>query len=117
MSMRILILAVLFCAVAAAQGSGVIFGTVTDTSGAAVASVTVTVTNEATGSSENVKSNEQGYYLFPDLRAGRYRITAEIQASGLPRRPEFCCKSISAPGWTWPCKSARSRKWWPWKPP
>ena len=39
-------------------------------------------TNPATAvaagySVENVKSNEQGYYLFPDLRAGTYKLVAE----------------------------------------
>jgi hypothetical protein len=77
MFVRVGLLLITSCAIAAAQGSGVIFGNVTDVSGAAVPVVNVTVTNEATQISESVKSNEQGYYLFPDLRAGSYRLVAE----------------------------------------
>ncbi len=77
MCVRIGLLSIAFCAILAAQGSGVVFGNITDVSGGAVPSVTVTVTNEATQISENVKSNEQGYYLFPDLRAGTYKLVAE----------------------------------------
>jgi hypothetical protein len=77
MFVRVGLLLITSCAIAAAQGSGVIFGNVTDVSGAAVPVVKVTVTNEATQISESVKSNEQGYYLFPDLRAGSYRLVAE----------------------------------------
>jgi hypothetical protein len=76
MCVRIGLLSIAFCAILAAQGSGVVFGNITDVSGGAVPSVTVTVTNEATQISENVKSNEQGYYLFPDLRAGTYKLVA-----------------------------------------
>ncbi len=63
-----------------AQGNGVIFGTITDPSGASVMQVDVTATNEATGLVEKVKSNEAGYYIFPSLRPGSYKITG--QASG-----------------------------------
>jgi hypothetical protein len=74
---RIVALLALFSALLAAQGSGVIFGNVTDSSGAGVPNTSITITNENTQITGNVKSNEQGYYLFPDLRAGTYRISAE----------------------------------------
>src|SRR5215467_620499 len=77
MFVRVGLLLITSCAILAAQGSGVIFGNVSDTSGAALPSVTIIVPNEATQISENVKSNEQGYYLFPDLRAGTYKLSAE----------------------------------------
>ena len=61
-----------------AQGNGLIFGTVTDQSSAAVAHADVTATNEATGVTESVKSNDAGNYVFPDLRPGSYKITAQV---------------------------------------
>ncbi|MBV9225514.1 MAG: TonB-dependent receptor, partial [Acidobacteriaceae bacterium] len=71
----------LFAAVAltaaAQSGTGVIFGTITDVSGSTVAAVSVTAANEATAVSTTVKSNEEGYYLLPDLPPGRYKVSAE----------------------------------------
>ena len=43
--------------------------------GSVVARAELTVTNEATGAAEKVSSNADGYYIFPDLRPGSYRIT------------------------------------------
>ncbi|HZT30306.1 MAG TPA: carboxypeptidase regulatory-like domain-containing protein [Bryobacteraceae bacterium] len=63
----------------AAQGTSVIFGTVSDQTGSAVARASVTATNEATGVTTKVMSNEAGYYLFPDLRPGSYKITCQVQ--------------------------------------
>ena len=61
-----------------AQGNAVIFGTVSDQSGAAVARADVSATNEATAVAEKVKSNDAGYYIFPDLRPESYKIRAEM---------------------------------------
>ena len=77
---RAILLLALFAGILSAQGNGVIFGNVTDSSGAAVPAATITVTNEATGIAENAKSDPQGYFLFPDLKAGSYKVSAE--ASG-----------------------------------
>src|SRR5579885_1539509 len=63
----------------AAQGTSVIFGTVSDQTGSAVARASVTANNEATGVTTKVMSNEAGYYLFPDLRQGSYKITCKVQ--------------------------------------
>src|SRR5439155_203921 len=63
-----------------AQGNAVVFGAVTDPSGASVAQVDITATNEATGAVARVKSNDAGYYVFPNLRAGSYKISG--QAAG-----------------------------------
>jgi hypothetical protein len=60
-----------------AQGNGVIFGTVTDPSGSSVAQVDVTATSEGTAVAEKVKSNEAGYYIFPNLRPGSYKVSAQ----------------------------------------
>jgi hypothetical protein len=66
------------CSTLLAQGNSVIFGTVTDQSGATVAQADVIATNEATGVVEKVKSNEAGYFIFPDLRPGSYKITGQM---------------------------------------
>jgi hypothetical protein len=72
------IFAVVFAApVLFAQGNGVVFGTVTDPSGSSVAQVEVTATNEANGAVEKLKSNEAGYYIFPNLRPGSYKISGQ----------------------------------------
>ena len=57
-----------------AQGSSVIFGTVTDATGASVAAADVSAINEATGVVERVSTNETGNYIFPDLRNGSYKV-------------------------------------------
>ena len=75
--MRPIFLLLLVTSCLFAQGNAVIFGTVTDQSGASVAQVNVTAANEATGVVEKVKSNDAGYYIFPDLRPGSYKITGQ----------------------------------------
>src|SRR5215831_19189625 len=77
MPCRTFLLLVCFAALLSAQGNGVIFGNVADTTGAAVPGVAVKLTNQNTQLSESVKANEQGYYLFPDLRAGTYVVSVE----------------------------------------
>jgi hypothetical protein len=70
-----------------AQGKSVIFGTVTDQSGGTVAQADVTATNEATGVVEKVKSNEAGYYIFPDVRPGSYKVTGQMIGFQTIERP------------------------------
>ncbi len=68
----------LLAAAAAAQiGGGSLVGNVTDPTGAAVAGARVTATNLDTGVSRQTATNETGYYEFPLLPPGRYRLTAE----------------------------------------
>ena len=76
--MRNIFLFLLLASRLLAQGSAVIFGTVTDQSGAVVAHADVTATNEETGATETVKSNDAAYYIFPDLRPGSYKITGKM---------------------------------------
>ena len=87
-SWKFLISALLLCTLpspALAQiGGGSVVGNVTDQSGAAVANATVKVTNSATNVTNTSASNEQGYYEFPLLPAGRYVI--EVQATGFQAR-------------------------------
>jgi Carboxypeptidase regulatory-like domain len=76
--MRVISLLLLLAPSLLAQGSAVIFGTVTDQSSAALANAEVTATNEATGAVESVKSNAAGNYVFPDLRPGSYKINGQV---------------------------------------
>ena len=56
---------------------GSISGTVTDSSGGAISDVEVTLTNLETGSKLTDKTGVEGLYLFKNLFAGHYRVTAE----------------------------------------
>src|ERR1044072_2466080 len=73
-------LLLLLPALALAQGTVTIYGTVTDPSGAAIAGATVSVANPATGQSRDTVSGIDGNYIVPDLRVGSYRLT--VTASG-----------------------------------
>ena len=65
---------------AGAQSTGGrIRGTVTDPSGGAVATATITLINEATHSTRQVQSGENGEYIFIEAPVGTYEIDAAIQ--------------------------------------
>jgi hypothetical protein len=57
--------------------TGVIIGTVTDTTGAVVAGATVTARNKATGLSRTVNSNEGGGFEIALLPPGEYEVNVE----------------------------------------
>ena len=62
-------------ALASAQiGGGSLVGNVMDPAGAAVAGARVIATNPDTGVSRETVTNEQGYFEFPLLPAGRYQL-------------------------------------------
>ena len=61
----------------AQQGTGVILGTVTDSSGAAVPGATVTVANTGTNFTVTVSTGAQGEYITPPLSVGEYRVTVD----------------------------------------
>jgi hypothetical protein len=64
--------------VALAQGTtSRVTGTVTDTAGAAVAGATITLTNEATQTSLNTVTEENGGYNFDLIQPGIYTLAAE----------------------------------------
>src|SRR5207248_1046294 len=54
-------------------------GVVTDSAGAVVPNATVKAINEATNIEATVTSNNEGRYLFPNLRPGSYKVTASVQ--------------------------------------
>ena len=65
---------------AGAQSTGGrIRGTVTDPSGGAVATAIITLINEATHSTRQVQSGENGEYIFIEAPVGTYEIDAAIQ--------------------------------------
>src|SRR5580692_6261977 len=50
-------------------------GTVTDPSAGAISGARIRVLAVATGISEEKKANSNGYYRFPGLAVGEYRVT------------------------------------------
>lgn len=60
-------------------GGGSIVGNVRDASGAAIPNVQVTIQNQGTNEKREATSNGDGYYEFPLLNAGQYRISAEAK--------------------------------------
>jgi hypothetical protein len=58
-----------------AISGGSISGQVTDTSGAAVPGATVTAVSAATGTSFTTRANGTGFYSFPSLPVGTYKVT------------------------------------------
>lgn len=77
-SALILVFACLLATVSAWSQSQAINGTIrgrlSDASGAAVAGGTVVVRNTDTGFQRTIQSNEDGYYVFPNLPLGTYEV-------------------------------------------
>jgi len=78
-------------------GGGSLVGNVTDQSGAAVTNVKVKAISAATNSVEATVTNERGYYEFPLLPAGRYRVEAEAAGFQKAASPEFALNSGTRP--------------------
>ncbi len=70
-------------ATAQSSGSGTLSGTITDSSGAVISEAEVTVRQTATGLERSTKTNRNGLYSLPALRAGEYVVRA--QALGFQR--------------------------------
>ena len=79
---RGLLATLVLCAIvpAWAQDTGVLSGTVTDSSGAVVVDAQVTAVNVATNFETATVTNSEGLYRIPFLRPGTYRV--RISASG-----------------------------------
>jgi hypothetical protein len=58
-------------------------GTVTDQTAAAIPSASVSLTNTNTGVTSDTTTNEAGFYLFPGVVPGPYRLT--IESSGMQK--------------------------------
>ena len=77
-------IAVLCSGVAHAQAvSGTLLGSVADQGGLAMPGVTVTITETSTNISLTATTNDSGFYTFPSLKDGTYKVVAEL--SGFKR--------------------------------
>src|SRR5262245_40722667 len=62
-----------------AQSSmGTVDGSVTDTSGGVIPGAAVTLTNVATNVQAVRQTNENGYFVFVNVRPGTYTLTIEL---------------------------------------
>jgi len=59
------------------SGTGTVSGTVRDQSGAVVPNAAMTLTNTATNVSSSTRSNEVGFYFYPAVVSGSYRLSVE----------------------------------------
>ena len=59
-------------------GLGSIQGTVTDQSGALVPNAKVAAVHVDTGNSFKTASSQTGFFIFPAMQIGKYRVTAEL---------------------------------------
>ena len=76
---RFLVLLLLACAVAFAQGpTGEIGGLVTDSTGAVVAGAKITLVHPATNTQRAATSNSAGLYNLPALPPGSYNLKVEM---------------------------------------
>jgi hypothetical protein len=57
---------------------GTLLGNVADSSGAAVPGATVTATDQGTSIASTTVTNTDGFYTFPNLKDGIYRVEAEL---------------------------------------
>src|SRR5262252_4057136 len=57
-------------------------GSVRDESGARVSKATITLREESTNRTYTAASNDEGFYLVPNLPPGRYELTAEYTGFG-----------------------------------
>jgi len=78
-------------------GGGSLVGNVTDPSGSPVANVRVTARNLGTNAAETTATNTSGYYEFPLLPAGRYRVEAEMTGFQRAASEEFTLNSGMRP--------------------
>ncbi len=80
----VFLLAGLFAACAWPQAStGIVRGTVRDQTEAGVPNAAVSLTNSATNVVINTKTNEVGFYMFPGVVPGPYRLA--VEASGMQK--------------------------------
>jgi hypothetical protein len=78
---------ILYASVAFAQDSGIISGTVTDSTGALIAGAKVTLLNVGTSTSQETTTNNVGEYLFTPVRIGKYTLKVEMKGFSTETRP------------------------------
>ncbi len=67
--------------------NGSIRGRVTDAAGASVPKAKVDIENTATSFSRSAESNEEGYYVFPNLPLGTYTVSIQKEGFETQRHP------------------------------
>src|ERR1700736_1236577 len=67
--------------------NGSIRGRVTDAAGAAVPLAKITVLNDATGFTRTASSEDDGYYVIPNLPLGTYTVTIQKEGFQTERHP------------------------------
>lgn len=96
---RILVISILSLCLstcAAAQTSvGRISGTVTDASGAVIPGASITVLNEDTGITWLLTTDQNGYYVAPNLPVGNYSVQAESAGFQKARKTGFALDADS----------------------
>jgi hypothetical protein len=73
----LILAAILPCAWPQAS-TGTVSGTVRDQSGAIIPNTQVMIVNTATNVTSNTRTNDAGFYFFPGLIPGPYRLTVEV---------------------------------------
>src|SRR4030095_12016963 len=82
-----LTVALLALPILAYEQDATLSGTVKDNTGGVLPGVTVTATNQASGITFTSVSDERGIYRMP-VRAGVYKISAELTGFTTVRRPD-----------------------------
>lgn len=67
--------------------NGSIRGRVTDAAGAAVPAARVTILNDATGFTRTLASDDDGYFVFPNLPLGTYTVTISKEGFATEKHP------------------------------
>jgi outer membrane receptor protein involved in Fe transport len=91
------LLSILTCTIFAQIGGGSIVGNISDQSGAALPNTTVKATNTQTNVANTTVTNEQGYYEFPLLPAGRYLLEVSAQGFQTAKSQEIQLNSGTRP--------------------
>jgi hypothetical protein len=67
--------------------NGSIRGRVADSAGAAVPGAKISILNDATGFTRTLNTDEDGYYVFPNLPLGSYTVTIQKEGFTTERHP------------------------------
>jgi hypothetical protein len=78
MASTVLILLLSASGASAQAVKGGLLGNIVDPAGLALPGVTVTITETNTNITYNASTNESGFYTFPSLKDGTYKVTAEL---------------------------------------
>lgn len=78
------------CSSALAQvDTGIVLGSVLDSTGAVIPEASITLTNQAQGTTLTTKTNGEGNYQFPVVRAGMYSVGVEAAGFKQSKRETF----------------------------